>query len=358
MIKKGYLLLVLINLSCTKKNETIIPTVETITESIYASGIVKSKNQYQAFVTINGNIEDIFVKEGEQIKKGEIILTVSNEAQKLNKDNAELLADYSNFDKNKDKLNESKQLLAFAKEKLINDSLIYVRQQTLWQDKIGTKVEFESKKISYENSKTNYFSAYIKYNELKRQLKFNASQSLKSLSISKKIEEDYILKSKIDGVVYYLYKKVGEIVNPQTPLAIIGNSDSFVLEMQVDEFDIFKIKKDLSVLITLDSYEGQVFEAKVTKIVPFMNERTKTFLVEAEFIQKPTKLYPNVSFEANIILQKKQKALLIPRNYVVNDSFVINRNGEFVKIKTGLKDFQKIEIINGINSNTELQKPQ
>jgi multidrug efflux pump subunit AcrA (membrane-fusion protein) len=127
--------------------------------------------------------------------------------------------------------------------------------------------------------------------------------------------------------------------------------------MQVDEYDIIKIKKDQLVYITLDSYKGKVFEAKVSKINPIMNERSKTFLVEATFINQPEVLYPNITFEANILLQTKYKAILIPRNYILNDSIVMKKNGDKITVKTGLKDFQKIEIISGITADDELIKP-
>ena len=107
----------------------------------------------------------------------------------------------------------------------------------------------------------------------------------------------------------------------------------------------------------MDSYKGQVFEAIVSKIYPIMNERSKTFLVEAEFVQRPQTIYPNVTFEANIILQSKKQAILIPRNYLINDSLVIKGDGQKVIVKTGLRDFQKIEIISGISAEEELLKP-
>ena len=88
-----------------------------------------------------------------------------------------------------------------------------------------------------------------------------------------------------------------------------------------------------------------------------MNERSKTFLVEAAFIQQPEVLYPNISFEANIVIQSKNKAVLIPRNYLLNDSIVVKSNGDKVIVKTGLKDYQKIEIISGISADDELVKP-
>ena len=127
--------------------------------------------------------------------------------------------------------------------------------------------------------------------------------------------------------------------------------------MQVDEFDILKIRKGLPVLVNLESFPGKVFDAIVTKINPLMNERSKTFMVEAEFINTPEKLYANISFEASIVLETKEKALLIPRNYLINDSTVLKANGEKQIIKTGLKDYNKIEILSGLTSTDELLKP-
>jgi hypothetical protein len=79
--------------------------------------------------------------------------------------------------------------------------------------------------------------------------------------------------------------------------------------------------------------------------------------VEAEFVHRPERLYPNITLEANIILQFKKQAILIPRNYLINDSLVVKSDGEKVLVKTGLRDFQKIEIISGINAEDELLKP-
>jgi multidrug efflux pump subunit AcrA (membrane-fusion protein) len=188
-------------------------------------------------------------------------------------------------------------------------------------------------------------------------LDFNSDQAKKNVLISDKMENDYTIRSEMDGIVYSLPKYKGEMVGPKTPLAVIGASNRFVLEMQVDEYDILKIKVGLPVLVTMDSYKGKVFDAKVTKVNPLMNERSKTFLVEAEFDQLPEMLYPNISFEANIVLQKKENAILIPRNYIVNDSIVTKANGDKVVVKTGLRDYQKIEILSGITANDELVKP-
>ena len=121
---------------------------------------------------------------------------------------------------------------------------------------------------------------------------------------------------------------------------------------------ILKIKIGQLVLVNLESHHDKTFEATVTKVNPLMNERSKTFLVEAVFKTVPEKLYPNISFEANILLQTKEKVLLIPRTYMVDDSTVLLGNGEKKMVKTGLKDFNKIEIVSGITAADELLKPK
>jgi RND family efflux transporter MFP subunit len=357
MYKVSCLLLALLLFSCKSKKETIKPSIENISSSIYASGIIKSKNQYQVFGTVNGIISDVFISEGDEVKKGTPLFAIENETQKLNKENAELAARFSDSYANESKLTDAKLAIDFARNKMKNDSLLYMRQQSLWQQQIGTKIDLEQRELQYQNSKTIYNSAIYKYQDLKRQIDFTSEQSKKNLLISKNLQNDFTIKSEMDGKVYAINKKKGEITNAQSALAIIGDESKFTLEMQVDEYDIIKIKKGLPVLVNLESYPGKVFEATVTKINPLMIERTKTFMIEAEFVKNPEQLYANISFEASIVLEKKEHVLLIPRNYLVNDSSVLNAKGDKIIIKTGLKDYNKVEVISGLTANDELLKP-
>ncbi|MBP6812229.1 MAG: efflux RND transporter periplasmic adaptor subunit, partial [Saprospiraceae bacterium] len=54
--------------ACKKEPEKTQPVMERITESVYASGIIKSKNQNQDFSTVGGLIQQILVKEGDVFK--------------------------------------------------------------------------------------------------------------------------------------------------------------------------------------------------------------------------------------------------------------------------------------------------
>lgn len=344
--------------SCGKKQETSLPTVGPITESIYASGVLKTADQYQAFVTINGIINELLVKEGDSVQVGSPLLTITNETQQFAAENAALAANFNDFKANTAKLEEAKLGIESAKNKFRVDSTLFYRQKNLWAQQIGTKVDFELKELAFQTSKSNYLSAIQRFKELKRSLEFSSSQAKKNLQISTNQAQDYTLRSKSNGIVYSLLKSKGEIVSPQTPIAIIGNFKDFVLELQVDENDILRVQQGQQVLVTLDSYKKQVFEAKVVKISEIMNERSKTFLVEAKFTKAPPKLFPNITFEANILLSKKENALLIPRNYLKNDSIVTLASGEERVVKVGLKDFQKAEILAGLKATDEMVKPK
>ena len=131
------------------------------------------------------------------------------------------------------------------------------------------------------------------------------------------------------------------MVNTQTPIAIIGDAESFILELQVDEYDIAQIRLGQKALISMDSYKGKVYEARITKINPIMNDRSRSFTVEAVFVTQPPSLYPNLTVESNILIHTKENALTIPRNYLFNDSLVILANKEKRKVTTGLKDYKK-----------------
>ena len=344
-------------ISCGKKQETSLPTLGPITESIYASGVLKTTDQYQAFVTVNGIVNEILVQEGDSVHIGSPLLTITNETQRFSAENAALAANFNDMSANQGKLDEAKLMIETAKNKFRVDSSLYFRQKNLWNQQIGTKVDFELKELAFQTSKSNYLSAIQKYKDLKRVLEFSSSQAKKNLQISTNQAQDFILRSKTNGIVYSLLKTKGEIVTPQTPIAVIGNFRDFVLELQVDENDILRVSKGQNVVVTLDSYKKQVFEAKVTKISEIMNERSKTFLVEAKFTKAPPKLFPNITFEANILLSRREKVVLIPRNFLKNDSIVTLASGEERVVKVGLKDFQKAEILSGLKATEEIVKP-
>jgi HlyD family secretion protein len=349
--------LVMLFFSCKNKTETTFPVFQSITESVYAPGNIKSKDQYQVFSSANGIIRHINVTEGDPVKKGDILLTIDNETTRLTRDNAQLAAHYSSVDLNRDKLAELESNITLAKTRMQLDSSLLERQENLWKQDIGSRNEVEQRQLALKNSRTNYISTLLRYSQLKKQIAFAALQSKKNLDISSSTNDDYNVRAKKDGKVYTILKEEGEMVNTQMPVAIIGDAKDFLMELQVDEYDISKVRIGQKVIVGMDSYKGNVYEAIVTKIDPIMNDKTRSFKVEATFLQQPPGLYPNLTVEGNIVISSKERALTIPTEYLVNGDYVILNNGEKKKVDIGLKDYQRAEILKGLTIHDAIRKP-
>jgi multidrug resistance efflux pump len=343
--------------ACSKKQEVVYPQHKSITQSVYASGIVKSRGQYQVFSKVAGVIDNMLVTEGDSIKKGQLLATITNSSASLAKDISQLTANYNAVENNQARLQQLQYDIQVAKQKSDNDSSLYARQLNLWQQGIGTKNELDQRALTAKNSATAYKNNMLQYDELQRQIDFQAEQSKLNAQISSRQAGDLQVISDVNGKVFSVLKKQGEMVTAQTPIAIVGESGSYYMELQVDEYDIAQVKTGQQVLFTMDSYRGQVFEGVVTKIYPMMNDRFKTFTLEALFTRLPPALYPNLTAEANIVITGKQNALLIPRSYLIDDDYVLLKTGEKRKVQTGLKDYQQVEIINGITDKDALVKP-
>jgi hypothetical protein len=79
--------------------------------------------------------------------------------------------------------------------------------------------------------------------------------------------------------------------------------------------------------------------------------------VEAVFVKQPNKLYPGLTGEANIIIQEKEKVLSIPFDYLLAGSKVQTKDG-LLSVETGVQNFERIEIVSGLDTNTYILKPE
>ncbi|HOY95132.1 MAG TPA: efflux RND transporter periplasmic adaptor subunit [Catalimonadaceae bacterium] len=353
------ILSVLFFAGCGKKREQTKPRLSDISESVYASARIKALDQYTIFPSMNGTLKEVKVEAGDTVAENQDLFRLDDLASKLNSENARLALQLAeeNAQKGSEKRKELEIALNLAKEKYKLDSDLLKRQKNLWSQGVGSKAELDQKELAAENSKSNLESALNRLEQINTQLTNDLQKARNNFQISQKQNGDFMIRSVHKGRVFDVLKKTGEVVSPQTPLAIIGDAGSFVIEMEVDQTDITRIQHGQLVTLTMDSYRNQVFEATVTKIYPIMDERSRTFKVEALFKQTPPALYPNLTAEANIIILQKSKSLTIPRNYLVDGKYVLVGKDEKKEVKTGLKDYQKVEILSGIDSSTVLFKP-
>ncbi|CAM3545900.1 HlyD family efflux transporter periplasmic adaptor subunit [Flavobacterium gelidilacus] len=353
-----FLILSLFIMAC-QKEKPITPQRLNMTESIYSSVIIQPDSLYEVYAVISGILEHSFVEEGDTVTKNQALFQVINTAPELNAKNAKLALDLANdnYSGGITVLQSIKDEINAAQLKYKNDSINYFRQKNLWDQKIGSKIEFDTKKLNYDLAKNNLTTLQSKLNRTKNELLINVKQAKNNYNTSLVATKDYTIKSSITGKVYALHKNLGELINTVTPIATLGSGSQFIIEMLVDEVDIVKVIKGQEVIINLDAYKGEIFTAKVTKILPQKDERNQTFKVEAVFDTAPKVLYPGLSGEANIVIGRRENILAIPIAYLLDDDKVKTDAG-IVTITTGLRNMEYIEVLSGITEKTLLYKTE
>lgn len=346
-------------LSCSDGEEEIYPEYRQITASVYTSVTVQPDSLYQVYAAVGGILDEWLVGEGDAVKKGEGVVRIVNNQPELNTENARLNLELAreNYSGSNAILQSLQDEILAARLQVKNDSLNYFRQKALWAQQIGSQAEYEGRELAYQLSRNKLSvlegNLARTTNELRTRL-IQAQNNYRSAQIT---TDDFTVASKIDGTLYAFYKNPGEIINLLEPLGAIGRTDDFVIEMLVDEKDIVQVKKGQRVFVTLDAYPNKVFEALVDRIIPKKDERSQTFKVEALFSDAPDQLYPGLAGEANVVVGNREKALTIPRSYLVNGGKVRTEDG-LVPVETGLGNLEYIEILEGISEETAILKPE
>ncbi len=244
-----------------------------------------------------------------------------------------------------------------ARSKYLLDSTNYERQKNLWAQQIGSRTDLEQRELAFTTSRAAWVRANKTLAETRDNVRTQLEVARNNAAISTAGQQDRMPASLIDGIVYDLMIEPGELATPQKPVAVIGSADDLYLELEVDEYDIRRIHTGQPVMVTLDSYGNEVFRAEVSRIIPLMNERSRTFKVEARFTQKPPRLYPNLTAEASIVIRTKENALLVPAAYIVDGGYVLTGKKERTAVKTGLRDMEQVEVLEGIDAGTRIHKP-
>jgi HlyD family secretion protein len=345
--------------ACREPEGSISPTVGPITESVYASGVVKARGQYQVHPTVTGMVQALFVEEGDTVKAGQPLLLIDDRGSSASARAAmaQLNLLEANVREDGPVLTQLREAVVQARDRFRLDSLNYARQRALWDKQVGSRNELDQRELAYTTSHAALARAEKALVETRSRLRTELDVARSNAAISLAGQDDRTPRSLIDGLVYDLMIEAGELASPQQPVAVIGSATDLYLELEVDEFDIRQVQPGQRVFVTLDSYAGAAFEAEVVRIVPLMDQRSRTFKVEARFTQPPPRLYPNLTAEANIVLRTKEDALTIPAAYLLPGDQVVLSSGERVSVTTGVRDLERVEVLEGIDAKTRIMQP-
>lgn len=327
--------------------------------SVYASCTVKAENQYQLDSGVSGKVLRILVDEGMPVDSGQVILTIDNTNPKLNTENAQLAYEQAqrDFSGSSSLLKNLKLQAELAFDKMKDDSINFKRQQALWDQKIGSKIELEKKELAFSNAKNQYQLLQNQYRQTESQARTALKQAENNYRMSAENSSEFDITSSINGKVYSINKEPGETVRFQEVLAIVGDDKTFYLELEIDQEDVMKIEIGQEVFIRLDAFKGQIIKGEISKVQPIVNITSQTFIAEASVTDSSLMLMPGLTGEANVLLETKKNVLSIPSAFLKNDSLVITENKKEVRVEIGMKSLDQVEILSGLEAGQKIFKP-
>lgn len=361
-MRYSYLIAILIiSISCKKQidEQEVKPSIKNITEFVYASSNVIPRDKYFCRSIRSGIIEKVFINEGDVVKKGQSLFSIRASADvknRLNNATVNLEESKENLSGTNNKLKSIEVELQRAKDQLSIDSINYQRRKKLWDQKIGSQNELDRSLLSYNTSTNRVEAIKIEYEQARLTLKNNLEKAQNLVSTERDLLGDLVVRSKIDGKIFKIFKQVGELINTQENFAEIGSTEDFIVEMYIDEVDISKITLGDTAIIHLEAYPDTVYISTLSQISAMKDLSTQTFTAESVFVNPPSKLFNGLSGEANIMVDKRKEALIIPSDYLYNGNIVLTNNGE-TKVKVGVKSLEYIEILSGVDTSTVLLKP-
>jgi HlyD family secretion protein len=352
----GILLALFLN-SCGKKTEETKPIRKTVTETIFASGVLEARNTYYLSAQADGYLIAVNFEEGDMVSEGKILAVVDNKESQFNNESADDLFKIAeaNTSKSAPLLAQAQNSIEVSKEKMELDYNQYLRYKKLWENNSVAKIDYENSELQYNTSKKNYENSVENYKQIKQQ----ADQQVISNKAAKKINQVVVGKNEIkavnSGKIYEKFKQVGDFVKRGEAIALIGDANDIYALVNIDEANVGKVKIGQDATIELNTIKNKTYKGKVMAIYPSFNENTQSFTCKISFADSLDFRIVNTQLQSNIIVSTTENALLIPRNYLDFGGNVQIKGGkEKVKITTQFISNQWVQVLSGIDENTTL----
>ena len=277
-------------------------------------GDVKSEKIISIYPEFSGIINEIFVKSGESVDKGQILATIDDGGLKQ-------------------QLSQLQITYNLAKT-------TYERQERLWGQKIGSEIQYLESKSMFE------------------------AQSKAIEQLTKQLNKT-IIKAPFSGIIDNVIVKKGEVVYPgRSNLMLLVNMQEMYVESKVPENYINSITKGKDVVIEAPML-NIALKSKIRLVANYINPLNRTYRIEAEIPKNNYKIKPNLNVKLKVNDYTSEDAILIMLNHINidsnNDEYVykiINKEGKNYALKTiietGKNNGNFIEVLKGLTENDEI----
>lgn len=373
----------------------------TIIEKVGASGKVQPVTEVKLSPDVSGEITELYVKEGDSVVQGQLLL-------RIRPDNYELAVQRSQATLNNSRaaLAQAEARRLQAEAQFTRSQANYERQKKLFEQKVISELEFEQATAEYKVAQQELESA--KQNVVAAQFNIQSASATVNEAIQNLTRTS--VYAPMSGVISKLSVEKGERVvgtaqMAGTELLRIANLNEMEVRVDVNENDIIRVSLGDTADVEVEAYRNRKFKGIVTAIANTANptvsaEAVTEFQVKVKILSESyqdlkaqsgrlSPFRPGTSASVEIITQTKKNIPIVPLAAVVakseeeikkqnNKSYVENKTNEkdnkddkksktenekneyvFVydektkkvtlrQIKTGISDFENIEIISGL----------
>lgn len=349
------------------KDKVAISTVNNgvFQEFIPQTGTVEPSRTVYLDAVEGGTIKRVVAESGAMLKKGDVILELSNLNRELTVLQQEASFNESINRARETRLNimrndlEQRQLLAAIDNQLAILEPQYHRQKQLYEKKLISKQEFERTEADY---KYNVDRKRITYEVYKndsidriRQLRETAlseQRMSKSLEGVSKILDNLVIRAPIDGQLTRPQLDVGQSVNPGQRLGQVDVVGSYKVRVEIDEIYLPRITEGLK---GTTSFANSNYELAITYVYP--NVTNGRFPVDMNFVgETPQGIRRGLSLRLRIELGQSSEELLLPVGGFYKDTggnwvYVLEADGNRAvkrSVKLGRKNTEHFEVIEGL----------
>lgn len=296
---------------------TLTATTEAFKHYLELQGSVETKQNIVVTPEVGGIINKIYVKEGQNVSKGQLIASIDDGGLSQQKAQLEIQADLA--------------------------KTTFERQKRLWNQKIGSEIQYLQTKSQYEGLQKSIA-------QINQQLAKNS------------------VRAPFSGVIDDVITEQGNVAAPgQTPLVRLVNLSDMYIKTDIPESYITSITEGKKVEVTFPVL-GKTLESEIRQTGNFINPANRTFDVEIAVPNKDKSIKPNLTARLKINDYTNDNAILIPQSiisenaqgeqyvYVLSDKEDDKAKAKQVIITTGKTQGDNIEVLSGLSDSMAIIK--
>jgi HlyD family secretion protein len=291
---------------------------------------------------VSGLIDELYVTEGQILKKGDLIAKIRIIPNMIN-------------------LNNAKSDVEVMKIRMEDAKRNFERQLELLEKGVIAKADYETYEIQYKNAQEELETAE------------ETLQLIRDGQIQKQSgETNTLVKATIDGMVLDVPVEIGNQViesnnfNAGTTIATVADMGEMIFEGNIDESEVGKIKEGMPLLLTIGALENVTFDAILEQISPKGVEVNGAvqFKIRADVkLRSDQFIRSGYSANADIVLARADSVMTISEGLLQFDDSttyveieVQPQQFEKRTVKTGLSDGINIEVLSGISKEDKIKK--